>query len=1348
MKIFRFFSIISVILLVCSSYLSAFTVQKLGTEDGLSSNNIISIDQDKEGFIWIATKNGLNRFDANSFKVFKASENDTNTISSNVLNCVYADPNEDVIWIATEKSGVDIYNYKTHQFKHYKHDYSNTQDGLIADGVTHITGDSKGNIWLATYQAGLDYFDKKNGSFTHYNQSNIKGLGSDYNWYVMPYNDNTIYVGHVAEGLSIIDLSSKSAVNFRHDPTDPSSLPDNTVTCLFKDSKDRMWIGTRNGLSLFDPDTYKMINFKNKPEDPNSLSYNFIKGIVETKEHKLWIGTEGGGITIMDLNDLPKIFDPKKVSFTRIGYSDTNEGLSWTSVQSIIKDSFGNIWAGGYAGGLNFIPARENFFHQITYLPYINNINSLADKSVSDLYADGSNNILIANGNGGIGLFNKGSKLNLKSTVSKEDLSVSTVLKDSDNHIWTGTYDGKIYRYHINTGVFERIDCFYNPSNIPVYRLFEDSRKNLWICTDAGLFVYNITTKECHNYTSENSGLGDNIIRTINEDRNHNLWVGTLIGGLYVLNEELEQLYNYGEFFDFYCVNDIYKDSENRMWVASQNDLFLFKDLNVDSVKRFGIETGLPENDIRAIMQGTTANDIWLSTTNGISYFNLKSVEIQNFTTKDNIIKGDYMIGAATKTMDGTIYFGSQNGITWFNEFYKPFTDPLPQIHITGLSINLNPKNNLNQLVDVPVSDKLKLKYDQNTLQIDFNILDYSLAKQIEYMYQMKGLDEGWYFIDGNQVTFRNLKPGDYTFNLKSRLHNKTWNTNVTAFPVIIEPPLWFSWWAKILYFFITVTIVYLIVSFFRRKIAIENALQNEKEKHLREQQLNEEKIRFFTNITHELRTPMTLILGPLEDLVADRSVPPALAKKINSIHRVATRLLQLINQILEFRKAEKNSRKLRVVKGNFSKYVYECGSKYQELHHNNKIDFRISLSDQNMEMFYDPEVITIILDNLLANAFKYTQRGFIVLSLNSILENNVEYTEISVSDTGFGISEHDLPFIFDRYYQAKNTSYPVSGTGIGLALVKSLVDLHEGEIYVESKPEKGSTFKVRLVTHNSYPDAVHIEEPEPQPEETEEETDNFSREMILVVDDNLEIIEYISESLSDLYQVITAENGKKGYELAGEKVPDIIISDIMMPVMDGVDMCKKIKTDIRTSHIPVILLTAKGSLQDKSEGYDAGADSYLTKPFSGNLLKSRIKNILDNRKRISESYTSIFKDKQQLFNESANQIDKEFLVELNTIIEENLEDDSMNISHIADKINMSHSTLYRKIKALTDLTAAEYIRKIRLKRAEGLLLENKYTINEVMYKSGFNSPGYFRQCFKDEFGISPGDYVRKLKAN
>lgn len=627
----------------------------------------------------------------------------------------------------------------------------------------------------------------------------------------------------------------------------------------------------------------------------------------------------------------------------------------------------------------------------------------------------------------------------------------------------------------------------------------------------------------------------------------------------------------------------------------------------------------------------------------------------------------------------------------------------------------------------------------------------------------LKGLENSWYTInEQNSVTFRNIPPGKYEFLVKARLHNQDWSEDTTSLRIHINPPLWLTWWAKLIYILITISIIYTIIHAYKKKIDLESLYTLEKKNHEQEQELNQERLRFYTNITHELRTPLTLILGPLEDMQKDTSLPTRQAQKLSVIHQSALRLLNLINQILEFRKTETQNKKLCVCKSNIAPLVHEIGLKYKELNQKKAIDFQIQIEKEEMLLFFDKEIITIILDNLISNAIKYTEQGKITLSLYPTTRNGVTYTEIKVSDTGYGISAEALPHVFDRYYQ-ESGKHQASGTGIGLALVRNLVELHEGEIRVESIQNEGSTFYISLLTDNIYPNALHgdstkqTEEEmisEAVPEDSQNTEPETSKPILLIVEDNEDIQKYIAESFSDSFEVITGSNGEEGKQQALNRIPDIIVSDIMMPVMDGITLCRQLKEDVRTSHIPVILLTAKDSLQDKEEGYEVGADSYLTKPFSASLLRSRINNLLDSRKKLIAQFqqagtnhnpNSHLDEKRSIITEALSKLDNEFIEKITQLVEDNLSSEKIDITYLSDKMCMSGSTLYRKMKALTGLSTNEYIRKVKMQNAERLLLEGKYNISEIAYKIGMNSTGYFRQCFKDEFGVSPSDYLKQF---
>ncbi len=1335
------------LLLPVVSLAQPYTVKQLGIEKGLSNNYVVSIAQDKQGFLWFATEEGLNKFDGTRFITYLKNEDLTRQgITGNELNCLLDDPQDSILWIGTQRAGLNAYDYVNNTFLCYRHDDENPES-LITDDVTKIVAATDGNLWITTYWRGVDYFDKKAGKFIHYNTQTVPGLASDNIWSVVDGGDGKLYMGHVHHGFSVLSLKDKKVKNFMYDPEDPVSLPGNGVTCIYKDLSGNIWLGTDRGLALFNPEAENFIHFHHSEDGVPHTVFD----IRQFDGNKLWIAMEFGGIAILDLTQR-MFLSPDQVRFQYIKEGDDEYSLSNSTVRCLFQDSFKNVWAGMWGGGINFLSHESSYFNVYSYSPIQHSGSSLNNKTASSVCVARDGKLWIGTDGGGINVFDKGKRVAVykEETGDLTDNSIQAALCDSEGNLWFGSFMGGVDFYDVKKKSFHQIFP-KDKTGEDVRALYEDA-EYVWIGTSNGIYKVRLHDKGiADHYTVEN-----NLVRCISKDNLNRLWIGTFGGGLGVFDEHFQcvKLFNVTSLFPSNTINTVYMDSQNRMWIGTGEGLVCFPSSQSWDYKVYRSEEGLSNVHIRAITEDNHGN-IWVSTNKGISCYIAVKNSFYNYGRWDGVPIVGFMSGSVTHDYDGNIYFGSLNGLCRFNPEMVLAKREAPSAIMTGLRIfvPISERKSEEKMIELHGCPAVRLSYMQNNFSVTFNIQNYALADQVEYAYMLKGLEKSWYTVtDPNNVTFRNIPPGNYCFQVKTRIRNQEWADEIASLDIRIDPPVWLTWWAKLFYILSGVSVLYFILHAYKKKLDMESLYELEKKNHEQEQELNNERLRFYTNITHELRTPLTLILGPLEDMQKSNSLSGKDSQKISVIHQSAIRLLNLINQILDFRKTETQNKKLCVSRDNLAALVHEIGLKYKELNRKPEIDFCLEIEQEDMSLFFDKEVVTIILDNLISNAIKYTEKGTITLGLHQVVRNNIHHTEISVSDTGFGIAPDALPHIFDRYYQ-EGSEHQASGTGIGLALVKNLVVLHEGEIRVESSLNVGSTFYVSLLTDNTYPHVLHADSTEKTSDEKDEKEENIEpvhsgKRILLIVEDNRDICDYIVESFSDDFEVRTAANGEQGLEQALGCIPDIIVSDIMMPVMNGIVMCRKLKEDLRTSHIPIILLTAKDSLQDKEEGYQVGADSYLTKPFSATLLHSRIHNLLESRKLLAERFNtnSILIDKRAAVTESMNKLDNEFLEKINKLIEDRLSSEKIDIGYLSDAMCMSNSTLYRKMKALTGLSTNEYIRKIKMQYAERLLLEGKYNISEVAFKVGINSTVYFRQCFKDEFGMAPSDYLKKIK--
>lgn len=1345
-KLLLFLGLILQVLALTASTSSIF--KNLGLKEGLSNGFVNDMIIDGQGFIWAATESGLTRIAGTKCTIFK---NNNSNIDNDGIVGLYYNKESNSIWILFKNGHIDVFDCKTQQFIHF------TQK-IPKKSVADIKGAADGGIWIAYYDGTIQHYTPKNQKFSTISNKRLPNIKNGIRSITDDGNDH-LYIGLRIEGLYVYNLRTQKTKYFRHNPNDPQSLPGDNVRSICIDHAKNIWVGTNLGLGLLDPFTGKFKVFKHIANNPASLAGDNIHQIIEMNDRTLWIASDIGGISVLDLN-LYKNPLTEELKFSQI--TKENSGLSSNNNRRIIQDSFGNIWIANYSMGIDFIAKSAASINTLQYM-------GKALEEVTGLYCDHQGNLWIGQDNL-MSLYQNGKLMqtwNFSSYLSNSSSSIYVFEEDKKGNIWCGTSDNGVLKFNPHTHSFTRINY---AQNLDVHALCENAQGKMWVGTEAGIF--SVENDKINKEQELNRQMGKNptIIYSIKEDNYGQIWIGTLDRGVFVFSKQMKLIVHLTEknLLATNTINHIIKDADGGIWMATMRGLaYVQNPLQPGAIKNYNERYGIKDSHIRAISQDKQGN-IWVSMFSGIACLNIHKQRFYNYDYESGIPTSNFVEASAVTTPDGTIYFGSPGGICFFNP--QQLTEPKAVSPIQIINCERVGKLSdqfASRLISPNKEGIICLSHDDNTFKINFTIKDFSQEGNVEYSYMMKGLDDQWYETEGdNEVTFRNLKPGDYTFIIRAKLKNQDWEDASTAeMKVVVNPPLWLTWWAKLCYVLLIMGILGYFFRSYQKQLLLRNSLVQEKWESKQRQQVNEERLRFFTNITHELRTPLTLILGPLEDLMEDKEIAERAHHKIGCIHASAERLLNLINDILEFRKTQTQNRKLTVAKANLGAFVREIGVRFKDLNQNSRLNIRLNIKTGVPELYFDSEVINTVINNLMSNAIKYTPEGSITLSLTMPEDNTAA---IAVEDTGYGIDKDALPHICDRYYQ-ENGNHQASGTGIGLALVKSLATLHQAELTVESEKGRGSKFTFSLKADRTYPEALHKDDNQDlataenaeENETTSKEPTEDIRPLLLIVEDNADIRLYIEESLHEDYRIIQACNGREGMEQAFSKVPNIIVSDIMMPEMDGIKMTHILKEDIRTSHIPIILLTAKTSINDQEEGYDSGADSYLTKPFSAKLLHSRIRNILSGRRRLADyivqkniSQFETSADEQQTSQKATEEkedamtcqisnLDKKFLEKLNKLIENHISTDDLDMAFMTDKMAMSHSTFYRKVKALTGMSANEYIKKAKLRHSMTLLKKGEYSIAEVAILAGFNNLGNFRESFKREFGKSPSEILK-----
>lgn len=1309
----------------------------ISVDHGLSQSTVLSLAQDTLGFVWMATKDGLNRYDGRRFSVYRNQEGLAQSISSGYISCVYLD-REGRLWIGGDR-GISRYNYDTDDFQNFK--VPNTSGEW---SISWITEDEHGEIWATSTGGGIFTYSATEQKF---NQVNIdpgaygikyisfiiawKGkflLGTRAGLYIVDstkgrlqavnlgtgqpdatcaYNNgDTLFVGTEGEGVFVLNKDLQIINNYRH-TSDPASLANNNVRSLCKDQFGNIWMGTFRGLSVLDQRKKTFSNYYHQVSQPFTLSQNSVRCIYRDRQNGMWLGTYYGGTNY---------YHSDHIKFNLLSQRTGALSLNDEVVSAIKEDNSGNIWIGTNDKGINIWDRAAGRIRYLTAKS--GGPDELSSNNIKALMLDGKGLVYIGTHGGGLNVLDRNTgKIRHYKHDNKDLQSISgdlvyALLQDTKDQIWVGTYSG-LDRFDPHTGTFSHFSLDnarrYLRSD-EITSLFQDSKGRIWIGTTGGVAVFYLNTQIFAQLSP--SRLTDDVITCITEDKKGRIWIGSRRGiSLY--------------------------DEVKRTFITKQER------------KKFitGTVYGIVPDD---------TGDLWISTNHGLIQFNPDDSKITNYDAKDGLQNNQFNEYAYCRTRDGMIIFGGIDGLSYF---YPSWVKQVPvqlQLRFTGLEVlgrNIVPNDGSDILKD-PL-DRIKnitLGPGHKQFSIFFNSFNYLSANRTYYFYKLDGVDKEWQKTEDPKVSYSNVPAGNYLFWVKAVGPNGE-ESIIKKLNIRILPVWYKSGWFTLLTVCLLLALGYLAYRIITERIHTRHQLKVERMEREKVQYINQMKMDFFTNVSHELRTPLTLLLAPLEELISKSGSDKWLRKQLELMLGNARRLYHLVDQLFEFKKTEMGTRKLRVRAGDIVIFVENIYESFKPLAEKKGIDYSYMPSASSLNCLFDGDAIEKILFNLLSNAFKYTGKG---QSISLTLSQKDENVILAVKDTGSGIASDQHNKVFERFYQIEGKEANL-GSGIGLAFTKRLVELHHGDIYVESEPHKGSTFFVLLpLTESAYDGEVAdpigafalnaglitVDQDEQPLAVNAEEDDNVGENKeanVLIVDDNEDILEFLRSFLSDSFRIMAASDGQKALELLEQHPFDMVLSDVMMPELDGLHLCKRIKQNINTSHIPVILLTAKSETSQQIKGFEMGADDYVTKPFSPQLLKVKLSNLIRSRRRLREYYAASHEILPEKI--AFNSLDEEFLKDAITIVEKHLSDSDFSIDKFSKEIGMSRSNLYVKFKAITGESATDFIKRIRFTKAVELMQSKRYTIAQVAYMCGFNSPSYFSTAFKQHYGCMPSEY-------
>ena len=1339
-----------------------YKFEKMATGQGLSSNKVYSIIEDSQGFIWLSTGLGLFRYDGNNFRSYGSYMSTSSTSFGYLITShLFIDASGN-LWIGTKNNGLNLFNCKTESVIQFRHDANNPKS-LSHNNVQLVFQDEDGVIWVGTLGGGLNmliHSDQSFVSFTPDPDSSECAANSIHS--IISYDNKHLMVG-TNLGPRLFNKESKRFIKWKNHMVLTRSLQQDIIVDIIREDT-IFWFATENGLVRYDSLNKQVTRYLSVENKKSTLSSNTIRHMIESRDKKeLWISTAWG------LNR----FNKETTDNTQFLYDKNNpNSLGYNMLWHLYLDNCDKLWIGTDNAGVNILDLNDSPFSHYRVgdiAPYENQYTA------TDFCEDENNNLWIGTFDGGLWKYDPVKKIIQKFLNGGDNSdpfyggSIFSLFSDSENTVWVGTSNGMLHKvkksecesYQIQTD-----EAFQRKASI--LEIIKDQSGTLWLGTTSGL-LYADEAPDNFNII-ENEFLQTALIRAIREDTYGTLWIGTDGEGLFKINRNARgdiQVKKYMHEPELTgtigsnTVMSIYEDSSGRLWIATIQGLYKYLPKQ-DSFASYGIYSGQGTEYLYHI-QGDQNGFLWLTSSNGLIRFDpasgsSKLYEFQRDVSLEDIYPFSFYLNHA-----GKIYVGGKYGNA--RGFYILDPDKLTDnMHIPPVVLTDFKVRNETYKSDSVINFKrvLKLQYNQNYFSFEFAALDYTNPSKNQYAYLLDGYDEDWIY-SGNRrfANYTGVPPGHYIFRVKGSNNDGFWNEEGASIAVTILKPPWRSWWANALYVIFIVGIITSIAWYYLKRQELRRELFVEHMQKEKLEEMDRMKSRFFANISHEFRTPLTLILGPIKKLKAI-STHSEMLEDLDIMQRNANRLQRLIDQLLSLSKIEAGQMKLQAGKGNIVEFVKGYLGSFESAAERKGIKIYFKTSRLDIPLYFDRDKLEKILYNLFANAIKFTGEGGLI---NVAIASHESLITITVSDTGKGISPEHLPHIFDRFYQADNFDTQFhEGSGIGLSLVKELVELHHGQITVESKPGKGTTFIISLPAGTAHlreeelaeaietpeanvSDEKNIEIPSTDPELAKPaEGCHSSRKkpLLLLVEDNADMRKYIRGIIEGPYLLAESDNGSQGLEFAIGHIPDMVISDVMMPGMDGYELCRQLKNDYRTSHIPVILLTAKASVEDRLEGLQTGADDFLIKPFEPMELLARIKNLIQQRQALRERYRREFEHVRLKPEASMDALEIEFMEKARKVVGENISNPDFHISDFSGLMNMSRVQLHRKLIALFNLSATAFIRTYRLNEAARLFNSRLGNVAEVAYEVGFNNLSYFSKCFQKQFGVNPSEYLNQ----